>query len=466
MQKKFLANNVFCIGIGGIGVSGLAELLHQHGVRVFGSDSSGNVQSKRLQSLGITVFDQHNAKNIEGADLIVYSSAIKQDNPERLAAVAAHIPLLTRGQLLAEVMRAYCGIIVAGTHGKTTTSGLLAWVFEQSKKDPTFMIGGVLRDRRSPMQLGKSKFFIAESDESDASFLLLSPTVAVITNIDVDHMETYGHDFEKLKNAFLEVTQKIPPEGFVLACIDDPVVCELIPKMTCRVVTYGTKTGADYQLKDFHQHALQSEFNVGMPNGADLPIRLNLGGLHNALNALAAFVIADIYHLPLLLVQNALATFPGMGRRFHPHGEFAIPGGKALLFDDYGHHPVELKATLTAAKLAFPDRRIVLVFQPHRFSRTRDLMAEFVEVLQLPDQLILTEVYAANEQKIAGADGAALFTAVKKAGMSHAIFVPELSQLPSILQTQLHPGDVVILQGAGNIVTMVERLKKQYQETI
>lgn len=461
MRKKFLANKVFCIGIGGIGVSGLAELLHQQGVEVSGSDSSQNAQTKRLQSLGITIFDHHDAKNIAGAELVVYSSAIRADNPERLAAVAANIPLLTRGQLLAEVMRAYCGIIVAGTHGKTTTSGILAWVFEQAQKDPTFMIGGVLRDRRSPMQLGKSEFFIAESDESDASFLFLSPTVAVITNVDVDHMETYEHDFEKLKNSFLQVTQKIPAEGFVVACVDDPVLRELIPKMTCRVITYGSREGADYQLKNFQQHALQSEFTVKTPNGSEFPVKLNLGGMHNALNALAAIVVADQYHLPIFSVQNALSAFPGMGRRFHPHGEIAVSGGKALLFDDYGHHPVELKATLSAAKLAFPNKRIVLVFQPHRFSRTRDLMPEFVDVLQIPDQLVLTEVYAASEQKIAGADGEALFAAVKKAGAANAVFVPELSALPAALKTVLHPDDVIILQGAGNIVTMAEVLKNK-----
>lgn len=459
MRKKFLANNIFCIGIGGIGVSGLAELLHQQGVVVSGSDASQNAQTKRLQSLGITIFDQHDAKNIEHADLIVYSSAIKEDNPERLAAVAANIPLLTRGQLLAEVMRAYCGIIVAGTHGKTTTSGIIAWVFEQAKKDPTFMIGGVLRDRRSPMQFGKSEFFIAESDESDASFLLLSPTVAVITNIDADHMETYEHNFDKLKNSFLQITQKIPSDGFVVACIDDFVLRELIPKMTCRVITYGTRDDADYQLKDFQQHALQSEFTLKMPAGSEIAVKLNLPGIHNALNALSAIVVADAYDLPIAAVQNALATFPGMGRRFHPHGEIAVSGGKALLFDDYGHHPVELKATLSAAKLAFPDKRIVLIFQPHRFSRTRDLMTEFVEVLQLPDQLVLTEVYAASEKRIVGADGAALFEAVKKAGAVNAVFSPELLALPTILQSVLRPDDVVILQGAGNIVTIAEVLK-------
>ena len=459
MLKNLSANKVFCIGIGGIGVSGLAELLHQNGVAVLGSDPSKNAQTKHLQSLGVTVFDQHDAKNIEGADLVVYSSAVKQDNPERMAAVANHIRLITRGQFLAEVMKSYCGISVAGTHGKTTTSGIIAWIFEQAKQDPTFMIGGVLRDRYSPMQLGKSKFFIAESDESDASFLFLSPKVGVITNIDADHMETYGHNFDNLKKSFLQFTSNIDADGFAVVCNDDPVIRELIPQMTCRVITYGSSDTADYQLKNFNQVGLHSAFVAKIPNGADISIQLNLPGKHNALNALAAMVIAREFHLDDFAVKNALETFPGMGRRFHPHGEIAVPGGMALLFDDYGHHPVELKVTLVAAKSAWPDRRIVLVFQPHRYSRTRDLMGDFVEVLKAADQLVLTEVYAASEQKIPGADGAALFAAVKNAGAHNACFVPELSQLPAVLQTVLKPNDVVILQGAGNIVTMAELLK-------
>lgn len=460
METKLSASKVFCIGIGGIGVSGLAELLHQNGVTVLGSDPSKNAQTKHLQSLGITIFDRHDAKNIEGADLVVYSSAVKQDNPERMAAVANHVRLMTRGQFLAEVMKSYCGINIAGTHGKTTTSGIIAWVFEQAKQDPTFMIGGVLRDRHSPMQLGKSKFFIAESDESDASFLFLSPKVGVITNIDADHMETYGHNFENLKKSFLQFTNNIVTDGFAVVCIDDPVIRELMPQMTCRVLTYGSCDDADYQLKNFRQVGLHSEFTVKTPLGDDMAVQLNLLGKHNALNALAAIVIAREYHLPDSAVQKALETFPGMGRRFHPHGEISVAGGQALLFDDYGHHPAELKATLAAAKSVWPDRRIVLVFQPHRYSRTRDLMADFVAVLKTVDQLVLTEVYAASEQKIPGADGEALFEAVKIAGAHNALFVPELSQLPAVLHTVLKPNDVVILQGAGNIVTIADQLKR------
>lgn len=458
MRKNLSASKVFCIGIGGIGVSGLAELMHQNGITVVGSDPVKNAQTEHLQSLGITVLSKHAAKNIEGAELVVYSSAVKADNPERIAAAAHHIPVMTRGQLLASVMKSYCGINVAGTHGKTTTSGMLAWVFERAEQDPTFMIGGVLRDRHSPMQLGKSRFFIAESDESDASFLFLSPTVGVITNIDADHMETYEYDFENLKCSFLAFANHITSDGFAVVCSDDPVIRELIPHMTCRVITYGTSTDADYQLKHFRQNGLQSKFTAIMPSGESIEISLNLAGKHNALNALAAIVVAREYGLSDALVQNALHTFPGMGRRFQPHGEMSVPGGTALLFDDYGHHPTELKVTLVAAKSAWPDRRVVLVFQPHRYTRTRDLMPDFVDVLKMADQLVLTEVYAASEQKIPGADGQALFEAVKNAGAQHAKFVPELSELPAVLQHVLKPNDVVILQGAGNIVTMVDKL--------
>ncbi len=458
MLTHFPARKVFCIGIGGIGVSGLAELLHQQGITVFGSDASNTPLTKRLQSLGITVFNQHDAKNIEGAELVVYSSAIKENNPERRAAVAANIPLITRGQLLAEVTRAYCSIMVAGTHGKTTTSGIIAWLFEQAKQDPTFMIGGVLRDRHSPMQLGKSRFFIAESDESDASFLFLSPTVAVITNIDADHMETYGHNFENLENSFLQFASRVSDDGVVVTCIDNPVVRKLLPTIKSRVITYGESADADCQLTHFRQVGLQSEFVAKMQDGAELSIKLNLLGKHNALNALAAIIVARKYHLPDSEIQSALAIFPGMGRRFHPHGEIAVQGGTALLFDDYGHHPAELRATLQAAKLAWPDRRIVLVFQPHRYSRTRDLFADFVDILTTVDQLILTEIYAASEQPIPGVSGAALCDAVKKAGAHDPRFVPQLSEIPAVLQHVVKPNDIIILQGAGNIVTMVSTL--------
>lgn len=460
MTLQLLAKHVFCVGIGGIGVSGLAEWLHRHDVRVSGSDLNETAITKRLRSLDIAVYDTHDTNNLGDADLIVYTSAVSENNPERIEAEKKHIPQMTRGQLLAQVMKPYCGIAIAGTHGKTTTSGLISWVFEQSNQDPSFMLGGILRDRDTTMRLGHSRYFIAESDESDASFLLLSPTVAVITNIDADHMETYEHDFEKLKSSFLQFVSHIPKEGFVVACMDNPVVRELLPQIKARVITYGEHAYADYRLIAFQQSELQS-INTIKKHGEISEFTLNLIGKHNALNALSALIIADEFGLSCELVKTALATFPGMRRRFHLRGEMKVDSGKALLFDDYGHHPTEVRAVLQAAKLAWPNRRIVMVFQPHRYTRTRDLMPEFVSVLLDADQLVLTDVYAASEEKIEGADGAALFEAVKKAGATHAAFVPQLSDLPLQLIALLKPNDIVILQGAGNIVTMAGVLLNQ-----
>lgn len=461
MSEKISAKHVFCIGIGGIGMSGLAEWLHLQGIRVSGSDTNETAITKRLQSLGITVFYQHNANNIGDADLIVYTSAVFKNNPERIEADKKNIPQMKRGKLLAKIMTGYCSIAIAGTHGKTTTSGLISWVFEQCNQDPSFMLGGILRDRGTTMRMGKSRFFIAESDESDASFLLLSPTVAMITNIDADHMETYEHDFEKLKQCFLQFASQIPHEGFVVACIDNPAVREILPKIKARIITYGESSDADYQLTQFKQDGLHSINIIRTKNSDTREFKLNLTGKHNVLNAMSAIIVADQYGLEYRSVQNALEKFPGMRRRFHPRGEMQIQGGTALIYDDYGHHPTEVRVTLAAAKLAWPNRRVVMVFQPHRYTRTRDLMSDFVDVLKTADQLVLTEVYAASETAIPGADGAALFEAVKKAGASSAEFVPQLSDLPATLQHLLKPNDVVILQGAGNIVTMAGVLVKQ-----
>jgi UDP-N-acetylmuramate--alanine ligase len=456
VSKSVNAKHVFCIGIGGIGVSGLAELLHHEGVCVSGSDPTPNALTNRLTSLGVTVFNTHAESNIDDADLIVYSSAVPKTNPERAAAEKKGIPQMTRGQLLADCSKSYCNIFVAGTHGKTTTSGLMSWVFEKADQDPTFVVGGVLRDRDSTMRVGHSRFFIAESDESDASFLLLSPTVAVITNIDQDHMETYEHNFEKLKDSFLQFVSAIPADGFVVACIDNPVVRALLPQITACVITYGESMDADYRLEHFKQAGLKTHFSV---NGRH--ITLNLAGKHNALNALSVIAVSDHYQLSPDAVETALKTFPGMRRRLHARGEMRLDNGTALVFDDYGHHPTEVRVTLQAVTAAFPDQRVILVFQPHRYTRTRDLMQEFVDVLKTAHTLVLTEVYAASESAIEGADGAALFEAVKKAGKTDAIFVPEFAKLPDVLRAIVKPNDIVILQGAGNIVTMASVLTSE-----
>ncbi len=458
MFKNLPFQRIFCVGIGGIGVSGLAELLHTAGYQVSGSDTVPNELTTHLQSLGMTVYDMHSESNIAGSDLIIYTSAVDDNNPEIKAAKAASIPLLSRGEVLARVMQADCNIVVTGTHGKTTTTSLMSYVFEQSDANPTCLIGGVLQDRVSPFHQGGSQFFVAEADESDGSFLFLSPTVAIITNIDFDHMETYAHDFEKLKNSFLAITQKIPSNGFVVACIDDPVVHELLPQVTCKVVTYGQDAAADYQMADYQQLGLESCFVLLGPNQLTYSVKLHLPGAHNALNAVAALVSANELGLSMEKAVSALAHFPGVGRRFQFRGEIGLPKGVALLFDDYGHHPIELRATLNAAKLAWPDRRLIMVFQPHRYSRTRDLMAGFVDVLKDVDYLVLTEVYAASEEKITGADGVSLFELIKKAGNKNISFVPKLSQLRNDLTTLLQPNDVVILQGAGNIVAMADEI--------
>lgn len=459
MFKNLPYRKIFCIGIGGIGVSGLAELLHCAGYEVSGSDVSMNQLTARLATLGVTVFSEHAADHVKDADLVVYTSAVREQNPEMQAARAAGIPALSRGEVLSRVMQANHNIIVTGTHGKTTTTALTSFLFENAGVDPTSLIGGVMQGRQSPFRLGSDDYFIAEADESDASFLFLSPTVAIITNIDSDHMETYAHDFEKLKQSFLKVTQKIPVDGFVVACMDDPVVRQLLPQMECRVLTYGTDPAADYQLIHFEQNGLESSFEVRCGQHDILPVKLHLPGIHNALNAVAAIATAHQLQCDLPRAIPALANFPGVGRRFQFHGEIQLPEkGAALLFDDYGHHPREIRATLKAARSAWPTRRLVLIFQPHRYSRTRDLMTDFVDVLKDADHLILTEVYAASEQRIAGADGQALFQLILQAGGKNIQYVTDLAVLPAQVRGVLKHGDIVILQGAGNIVTMAREL--------
>jgi len=461
MLSHFPYKKIFCIGIGGIGVSGLAELLHQHGYQVIGSDLQDNDQTKYLESLGINIFYSHQTSHIQDVDLVVYSSAISKTNPEFLEAQRKNITLMSRGELLAKIMQAKNNIIVAGTHGKTTTTSLISYMLEQSNCNPSFMIGGVLSDRSSTVRLGENAFFVAESDESDKSFLLLSPTVAVITNIDADHLEAYDHSFENLKKSFIAFSKKIPSHGFVIACIDNSIVREILPNISCKILTYGENKRADYQLMHFKQHGLQSDFVIQTPVQQSIQVQLNLSGLHNALNSVAAFIVAQIYQLPTTTVLSAFRQFPGIGRRFSFHGKIKVPGGSALLFDDYGHHPREIQMILNAAKAAWENCRVILVFQPHRYTRTRDLMLDFVQVLKMADQLVLTEVYAASENKIDGADGKALLRALQAAGVNNALFIEKLTELPLILQRILQPNDIVILQGAGDIVTMAEVLTKE-----
>ena len=454
---------VHCMGIGGIGVSGIAEILLQKGYRVSGSDISKSATIVRLQKLGASISQGHTPDNIKQADLVVYSSAITQDNPEFQAAKMAGIPMIPRGQLLAELMKGYHGIAVSGTHGKTTTTGLLAQIFISAGMDPTYLIGGRIQDQDSTVRMGESHYFIAEADESDASFLYMSPKVIIVTNIEPDHLENYDGDFHRLKQSFLDFIQKLPEDGVAILGIDSPVVRELLPSISRRILTFGFGQDADIQARDFKQIGLKSHFIVERPDDlSPLSITLNMPGQHNVLNALAAIGVAHESQIPDASLLNTLSEFPGLGRRFHAHGELTVKGGKALLFDDYGHHPSAIKATLTTARQVWPDRRIVLVFQPHRYSRTRDLLSDFAKTLSGSDVLVLLEVFPAGEQPLADCNGRILCDTIIQRGDITPIFVPELEQLPAVLEDVLQPNDIVLLQGAGSIGSMAKTLTESY----
>lgn len=454
---------VHCMGIGGIGVSGIAEILLGKGYQVSGSDISKSPIITRLQDLGATISQGHAPDNVRHADLVVYSSAITQDNPEFRTAKMAGLPLISRGKLLAELMKGYCGIAVSGTHGKTTTTGLLAQIFVSADLDPTYFIGGRIRDQDSTVRLGTGHYFIAEADESDVSFLYMSPQIIVVTNVEPDHLENYDGDFHRLKQSFLDFIHKLPEDGVAILGIDNPVIRELLPKISRRVMTFGFSRDADIRVLDFKQVGLRSHFLVERPD--DLPalsVQLNLPGRHNVLNALAAIGVAHEASINDTSLLQSLSEFPGIGRRFHAHGEITVKGGKALLFDDYGHHPSAVEATLTVARQAWPDRRIVLVFQPHRYSRTRDLFQEFAKALSTPDILVLLEVYSAGEQPIADYNGRRLYESIIQQGQITPIFVPDIDQLPAALEDVLQADDIVLLQGAGSIGALVKTLIEKF----
>lgn len=460
---KILNNNairrIHFIGIGGIGMSGLAEILLTRGFQVSGSDQASGVITSRLIKLGAKIFLGHEREHVRDVDAVVYSSAINRQNPEFLCAEEQGLPLIQRGQLLAEVMQNGRGVAVAGTHGKTTTTGLISWLLTCAERDPTYVIGGVLRGSDSTVRLGKSQDIIAEADESDASFLFLKPHIAVVTNIEADHLETYQWDFSRLKDTFIDFLNQVFDDGRAIVCLDDPTLRDLIPRIKTKIITYGFTEDAQIRAENFQQLGLKTYFKVvrfGQPL-ADT-IVLNLPGLHNVLNALAVVALAYEYDIPDAILLKALAEFPGMGRRFHPCGEINVPGGKALLFNDYGHHPTEIKATIAAARLAWPERRIVMAFQPHRYTRTHALLNDFVQVLTETDVLILLDIYSAGEAPIAGVSGESLFQAVCHHRSVNSHFVPTLTELPQILRAILQDGDVVLLQGAGNIESMVKEI--------
>jgi UDP-N-acetylmuramate--alanine ligase len=457
---KHKVRHVHFVGIGGAGMSGIAEVMRNLDFSVSGSDLSDNAVTRRLAGLGIRVFKGHAAENIVGADVLVTSTAVQADNPEVQAARAAHIPIVARAMMLAELMRFKQGIAVAGTHGKTTTTSLIASVLAEGGLDPTFVIGGKLLAADANARLGTGEWLVAEADESDASFLHLSPVMSIVTNIDADHMETYGHDFERLKSAFVEFLHRLPFYGMAVLCTDDPVVRELLPRITKPVMTYGTGEDCTIRAVDIRNEAGRMGFTA-LRNGERSPIdiTLNLPGQHNVLNALAAVAVAWELQVPDAAVQLALANFSGVGRRFQRYGEVRLADGRGFtLVDDYGHHPVEMAATLAAARGAFPGRRLVLAFQPHRYTRTRDLFEDFVHVLSQVDALLLAEVYAAGEPPIVAADGRSLARAVRVAGKVEPVFVADIAEMPQAIADFVRDGDVVLTMGAGSIGQVPGRL--------
>ncbi|ASJ98144.1 MULTISPECIES: UDP-N-acetylmuramate--L-alanine ligase [Shewanella] len=446
------------VGIGGAGMGGIAEVLVNEGYRLSGSDIAENAVTARLKRLGAAIFIGHQADQVEGVDVVVVSTAIDANNPEILAAQERRIPIVRRAEMLAELMRYRHGVAVAGTHGKTTTTSLIASVYGQAERDPTFVIGGLLNSAGTNARLGKSRYLIAEADESDASFLHLQPMVSVVTNIEADHMDTYEGDFEKLKSTFVDFLHNLPFYGVAVACIDDPVVREILPRIGRKVVTYGFSDDADVQALNFEQKGYSSRFTVRREGMVDLDLSVNLPGRHNVLNALAAIAVATEDEIEDEAIIRALEEFQGIGRRFQQLGEFATSAGDVMLVDDYGHHPSEVAATIKAARSGWPDKRLVMIYQPHRYSRTRDLYDDFVEVLAQVDCLLLLDVYAAGEAPVPGADSRALCRSIRQRGQLDPIFVAEPEQLQAILPGILQDGDLLLTQGAGNIGALSRQL--------
>jgi UDP-N-acetylmuramate--alanine ligase len=455
---KHAIRHIHFVGIGGAGMSGIAEILHNLGYTVSGSDLSDSATSRRLAQLGLRVAIGHDAANIEGANAVVTSTAVKSDNPEVIAARAKRIPVVPRAVMLAELMRLKQGIAIAGTHGKTTTTSLVTSVLAEAGVDPTFVIGGKLNAAGANSRLGSGDYIVVEADESDASFLNLSPVLSVVTNIDADHMDTYGHDFAKLKAAFVDFLHRMPFYGSAIVCTDDPGVRSIVPMVSRPVIGYGFND--DAQVRAVNVQALeggQMRFTCQRRDGEttlpDLDVVLNLPGRHNVLNALATIAVATELQLPDAPIVKALAEFNGVGRRFQRYGDWPAADGQGTftLIDDYGHHPVEMAAVIAAARGAFPGRRLVLAFQPHRYTRTRDCFEDFVKVMGTADAVLLNEVYAAGEAPIVAADGRALARAMRVAGQVDPLFIDDVAQLPETIAAQAKAGDVVIAMGAGSI---------------
>lgn len=456
---KHKVKRIHFVGIGGAGMSGIAEVLVNLGFSVSGSDLSESMTLARLRALGARVVLGHAPENVADADAVVTSTAVRNDNPEVMAARTRRIPVVPRAQMLAELMRLKQGIAIAGTHGKTTTTSLVASILAQGGMDPTFVIGGRLNAAGANARLGKGDFLVAEADESDASFLLLNPVISVVTNIDADHMDTYGHDFARLKQAFVDFLQHLPFYGVAVLCADDPHVRSIMPLVSKQIVRFGVAEDASFRAENIRADGPRMLFDAVRINGSvtRLPIELNLPGMHNVLNALAAIAVASEVQVPDDAIVKALGEFTGVGRRFQQYGEVALLAddgtkrGAFTLIDDYGHHPVEMAATIAAARGAYPGRRLVLAFQPHRYTRTRDCFEDFVKVLASADALLLAEVYAAGEPPLVAADGRALARALRIGGKVEPVFVEDIADMPAMIRECARDGDVVITMGAGSI---------------
>ncbi len=459
---KHAIRHIHFVGVGGAGMSGIAEVLHNLGYTISGSDQADSATLQRLGSLGIQTFVGHAPEHVQGADAVVTSTAVQASNPEVRAARDKRIPVVPRALMLAELMRLKTGIAIAGTHGKTTTTSLVASVLAEAGLDPTFVIGGRLNSAGANARLGKGDYIVVEADESDASFLNLLPVMSVVTNIDADHMETYGHDFERLKRAFLDFLHRMPFYGTAILCTDDAAVKSIVPQVTCPVTSYGFDEGAQVRAMDVRAIAGQMHFRVQRRNGVvlpDLDVVLNLPGRHNVLNALSAIAVATELSISDEALLRALSNFNGVGRRFQRYGDCTAKGGGTFaLVDDYGHHPVEMAATIEAARGAFPGRRLVLAFQPHRYTRTRDCFDDFVKVIGLADAVLLTEVYAAGEAPIVAADGRSLARALRVAGDVEPVFVDDVADLASRIVEAARADDVVLCMGAGSIGAVSARV--------
>ncbi|STY61706.1 UDP-N-acetylmuramate--L-alanine ligase [Mannheimia haemolytica] len=456
-------SQIHFIGIGGAGMSGIAEVLLNEGYQISGSDIADGAVTQRLSAAGAKVFIGHQAENIAGASVVVVSTAIDETNPEIIAAREARIPVIRRAEMLAEIMRFRHGIAIAGTHGKTTTTAMISMIYTEAKLDPTFVNGGLVKSAGKNAHLGASRYLIAEADESDASFLHLQPMVSVVTNIEPDHMDTYGGDFEKMKETYVRFLRNLPFYGLAVMCADDATVMEIAPRVGRQVITYGFSENADYRIEDYQQTGFQGHYNVVCPSGERIDVLLNVPGTHNALNATAALAVAKEEGIGNEAILAALADFQGAGRRFDQLGSFIRPNGKIMLVDDYGHHPTEVDVTIQAARSGWEGKRVVMIFQPHRYSRTRDLFDEFVQVLSKVDALILLDVYAAGEAPIVGADSKALARSIRNLGKVDPILVSDTDQLGEVLDQIIQDGDLILAQGAGSVSRISRGLAESWK---